>query len=413
MSIEENKAQILKVVDSDGNETGDFYVVIDTGGVKFVFKPTQSYEETLEIYKDVIEVEETDSTEIDFEKRFIDDDLMVYWGEIDQYTDTTEDVINSIKTASANEIWWKNESFRNAYVDIWENSHEDGVFDSDKFLADLRASNTIAAAFGEEGVTKETFNRSIDERLDPDQFILDDTFAKTMVYETAIAGLGPDGADIVNDNADLKRTLDLLAFKYNSGHFGKVGGDEAKAHLSVQITALIDPSSRLENGGYYELESDVANSINGIEIPTTTKKESEVEEILNQWVPSSQHGSFDIASEAAKLRRNPLYKTELIEKAKNAKFAQYSMYDKDIDWNTIKAQGVNLISNAWGVTPKDDDPILHEVLTLNDTNKANAYLRAEGLKVGNEKVKNDYAKAVAQAYGDDIIRTPGFTEGRY
>jgi len=89
------------------------------------------------------------------------------------------------------------------------------------------------------------------------------------------------------------------------------------------------------------------------------------------------------------------------------------MYDKDIDWNTIKAQGVNLISNAWGVTPKDDDPILHEVLTLNDTNKANAYLRAEGLKVGNEKVQNDYAKAVAQAYGDDIIRTPGFTEGRY
>ena len=134
--MEENKAQILKVVDADGNETGDFYVIVDTGGVKFVFKPTQTYEETLEIYKDVIEVEETDSTELDFEKRFIDDDLMVYWGDIDQYTDTTEDVINSIKTASANESWWKNENFRNAYVDIWENNYDDvtDVFNSDQLF---------------------------------------------------------------------------------------------------------------------------------------------------------------------------------------------------------------------------------------------------------------------------------------
>lgn len=410
--MEENKAQILKVVDADGNETGDFYVIVDTGGVKFVFKPTQSYEETLEIYKDVIEVEETDSTEVDFEKRFIDDDLMVYWGDIDQYTDTTEDVINSIKTASANESWWKNENFRNAYVDIWENNYDDGVFDSDQFLADLRNSSAIAAAFGEEGITKATWNRSIDERLNPDQFILDDTFAKTMVYETAIAGLGPDGADIVNDNKDLKRTLDLLAFKYNSGHFGEVGSDNAKAHLSVQITALIDPSSRKENGGYYELESDVANSIDGIEIPTTTRKQSEIQEILDQWVPKNQHSTFNVADEAAKLRRNPLYKTEFVEKAKDAKFAQYPMYDRNVDWTTVLNRGIALVENAWGTTPKDGDPILHEVLTLNDTNKANAYLKAEGLKIGNEKVSNDYAKAVAQAYGDDIIRTPGYVEGR-
>ena len=66
--MEENVPQIIKIVDTDGNETGDFYVVVDTGGVKFVFKPTQSYEETLEIYKDVIEVTEEDSTEVDFEK---------------------------------------------------------------------------------------------------------------------------------------------------------------------------------------------------------------------------------------------------------------------------------------------------------------------------------------------------------
>ena len=413
--MEENIPQIIKVIDADGNETGDFYVIIDTGGVKFVFKPTQSYEETLEIYKDVIEIEETSSTEIDFEKRFIDDDLMVYWGDIDQYTDTTEDIVNSIKTASANETWWKNENFRNAYVDIWENNYDDitGDFNSEQFLYDLRNSSAIGAAFGEDGITKASWNRSIDERLNPEQFLLDRDFAQTMVYETAIAALGPDGADIVNNNPNLKAALDLLAFKYNNGHFGNVGDDQAKALLSVQITALTDPSSRKENGGYYTLEDDVSNAIDGVDIPTTTKKESEVEEILNTWVPSSQHGAFDIAEEAAKLRRNPLYKTELIEKAKNARYSQYSMYDRDVEWSTIKATGVNLINNAWGYVPKDDDPILHEVLLLNDTNKANEYLRAEGLKVGNEKVMNDYAKAVSGAYGDNIIRTPGFTEGRY
>ena len=60
--MEENKPQIIKIVDENGEWTNDFYVVVDTGGVKFVFEPTQSYEETLEIYKDVIEIEETDST---------------------------------------------------------------------------------------------------------------------------------------------------------------------------------------------------------------------------------------------------------------------------------------------------------------------------------------------------------------
>ena len=411
--MEENVPQIIKIVDTDGNETGDFYVVVDTGGVKFVFKPTQSYEETLEIYKDVIEVTEADSTEVDFEKRFIDDDLLVYWGDIDQYTDTVQDVVNSIKTATANESWWQNENFRNAYVDIWENNYEDGVFNSDRFLADLRNSSAIAAAFGEDGTTKETWNRSIDERLDPEQFILDNTFAQTMVYETAIAALGPNGADIVNSNENVKKTLDLLAYKYNNGHFGQVGSEDAKALLSLQITALTDPSSRKENGGYYTLMDDVAASIDGVDIPVTTKKESEIQEILDEWVPEHLHGNFNLADEAAKLRKNPLYKTEFKEKAKNARFAEYSMYDKDIDWKTIEARGVALVESAWGIVPQSDNAILKEVIKMNDSNKANEYLRTEGLKVGNEKVKNDYAKAVAQAYGDNIIRTPGFTEGRY
>jgi len=142
------------------------------------------------------------------------------------------------------------------------------------------------------------------------------------------------------------------------------------------------------------------------------KKENEIQEILDEWVPEHLHGNFNLADEAAKLRKNPLYKTEFKEKAKNARFAEYSMYDKDIDWKTIKARGVSLVESAWGIVPESDNPVLREVIKMNDTNKANEYLRTEGLRVGNEKVKNDYAKAVAQAYGDNIVRSAGFTEGR-
>ena len=253
--MEENKPQIIKIVDENGEWTNDFYVVVDTGGVKFVFEPTQSYEETLEIYKDVIEIEETDSTELDFERRFIDDDLYVYWGELDQYTDTTQDVINNIKTASANETWWQNEEFRDAYVDIWENNYDSvkDEFDSDGFLTDLRNSSAIGAAFGEDGVTKETWNRSVDERLDPEQYGLDSELATSVVMATAINALGSTGAQIINESPNLKNALNLLAYKLNAGHFGVVGSDSAKSALAIQIEALVDPSSRAENGGYYTI----------------------------------------------------------------------------------------------------------------------------------------------------------------
>ena len=167
-----------------------------------------------------------------------------------------------------------------------------------------------------------------------------------------------------------------------------------------------------QGAGYLMLKRFCQSSIDGVDIPVTTKKESEIQEILDEWVPEHLHGNFNLADEAAKLRKNPLYKTEFKEKAKNARFAEYSMYDKDIDWKTIEARGVALVESSWGIVPKSDNPILKEVIKMNDTNKANEYLRTEGLKVGNEKVKNDYAKAVAQAYGDNIVRSAGFTEGR-
>ena len=413
--MEENKPQIIKIVDENGEWTNDFYVVVDTGGVKFVFEPTQSYEETLEIYKDVIEIEETDSTELDFERRFIDDDLYVYWGEIDQYTDTTQDVINSIKTASANETWWQNEEFRNAYVDIWENNYDSvkDEFDSDGFLTDLRNSSAIGAAFGEDGVTKETWNRSVDERLDPEQYGLDSELATSVVMATAINALGSTGAQIINESPNLKNALNLLAYKLNAGHFGVVGSDSAKSALAIQIEALVDPSSRAENGGYYTLNDELAKAIDGMDIPTTDKKQSEVQDILDKYAPAHLHDLFDVGDLAAKVRRNPLYIKEVEDMAKNARFSEYGMYDKDIEWAVIEGKAISLIENAWGITPQSGDSVLIDVIKMNDTNKANKYLRTKGLEIGNPKVTKDYKTAVGQAYGDDIVRVQGSLEGRY
>ena len=79
----------------------------------------------------------------------------------------------------------------------------------------------------------------------------------------------------------------------------------------------------------------------------------------------------------------------------------------------IEGKAISLIENAWGITPQSGDSVLIDVIKMNDTNKANKYLRTKGLEIGNEKVTKDYKTAVGQAYGDDIVRVQGSLEGRY
>ena len=105
-----------------------------------------------------------------------------------------------------------------------------------------------------------------------------------------------------------------------------------------------------------------------MDIPTTDKKQSEVQDILDKYAPAHLHDLFDVGDLAAKVRRNPLYIKEVEDMAKNARFSDYGMYDKDIEWAVIEGKAISLIENAWGITPQSGDSVLIDVIKMNDTN---------------------------------------------
>ena len=397
--------------------TNKYYIRVDRGGVSFFFDPgDMSIEELIQkttgqedpqILKQIENDSTEDISEYDFEKQFVDDDLLVYVGEYDALSETWTDILDSVKNISERETWWGDKEFRDEYVRIYElNLNEDGVLESrEEFFADLRASETIAANLG---TKKSFFNRAIDERLDPEQYGQDLETQIGAVKAAAMAA-GVSVEDLTN-NKPLADALKLIASNLNNDQYGNPNTKAAVTKATQQVVALVDPAFRAVNGGIYNLDEDIAQVSNGITGISITTKHDEVEELLQNWLPQNMWGDIDIAKEASKLRMNPNYKYELEEKLKEKRFANYGMYDKNISWLTILNNKKGAIKTAWGIDVKWDNPVLDEIIKMNDTTKENEYLRGKGMELGIDKVKNDFALAQAGAYGSDIVKSQSFLE---
>ena len=97
---------------------------------------------------------------------------------------------------------------------------------------------------------------------------------------------------------------------------------------------------------------------------------------------------------------------------KKSRFADYDMYDEDVNWNVILAGKKQLYKSIMGSEPKEDDPALDAIIRMNDTGKATSYLREIGLEQGNQTVMADRDKAAMAAFGDGTIRSQAYVENR-
>ena len=102
---------------------------------------------------------------------------------------------------------------------------------------------------------------------------------------------------------------------------------------------------------------------------------------------------------------------ELIDIFQEKRYANYSMYDKEIPWENIVSNKLQAVKNVWGIDVEWDNPILDELIRMNDTTKENQYLREQGLKTGISKVIDDLALSEVGAYGEGIVQGQAFTEG--
>ena len=134
----------------------------------------------------------------------------------------------------------------------------------------------------------------------------------------------------------------------------------------------------------------------------STDQEKEAQDLLNTYLPDHLHGEYDVATITGNMRNNAQYKNRFIEELKDKRFAFYDMYDRDVNWSSIISAKQTLATNVLGVNLDTSDPLLDELVKMNDYSKESQRLREYGLQTGNQKVKNDLASAMFNTFGSGL-----------
>jgi hypothetical protein len=211
---------------------------------------------------------------------------------------------------------------------------------------------------------------------------------------------------------------------YINGLVGKSGGDipplgvEYLADLMTkgimsqqevirQVSGVTDDYSPYKD----TVNSGLLDAIAGKGTKTNAGMDG-VQELLNKYLPSYLHDTFDKAAEAGKIRNDPNYQSVFEDTLKDQRFALYPMYDKNVNWNFIVASKKQVAKNVLGVELKENDPALDSIIRMNDTSKEQEYLRNIGLERDYQKTKNDLQKAMMGAFGSGVVSSTAYVEGR-
>lgn len=189
--------------------------------------------------------------------------------------------------------------------------------------------------------------------------------------------------------------LNYLADQTRRGYFTQ---DEAQ----IQIQAIFDPALNIT------MDIGLINALEGQSIKTTTAKETEVQNLLDMYLPKHLQGEFTVSEIAGEMRKNSLYKDIFINKLKDTRFQFYGQYDRDIAWQTIVNAKKENASAVMGVNLKDNDPLLDQLITTNDYAKETELMRQVGLDRGYQKVKNDLTNAMMSTFGNGVVTSRSY-----
>lgn len=192
-----------------------------------------------------------------------------------------------------------------------------------------------------------------------------------------------------------KTALNYLADQTRRGYFTQL-------EATRQIQGIFDPTAGIT------MDIGLINALEGQSIKTTTAKETEVQDLLDTYVPKHLQGEFIVSEEAGKMRSNSLYKDIFINKLKDTRFQFYGQYDRDIAWQTIVNAKKENASAVMGVNLKDDDPLLDQLITTNDYAKETELMRQVGLDRGYQKVKNDLTNAMMSTFGNGVVTSRSY-----
>jgi hypothetical protein len=235
-------------------------------------------------------------------------------------------------------------------------------------------------------VTQAQIDAERTEFTDPEQFDKDLITYTDLYNRTAKAQYGSEIP---------KTALNYLADQTRRGYF-------TQQEAITQIQGVFDPAAGIT------MDIGLINALEGQSIKTTTAKETEVQNLLDMYVPKHLQGEFTVSEEAGKMRNNSLYKDIFTNKLKDLRFQFYGQYDRDIAWQTIVNAKKENASAVMGVNLKDDDPLLDQLITTNDYAKETELMRQVGLDRGYQKVKNDLTNAMMATFGNGVVTSRSY-----
>jgi len=173
-----------------------------------------------------------------------------------------------------------------------------------------------------------------------------------------------------------------------------------------QINAATDDYSP------YNIDTGLLGVLEGKSVTKISTGEDLAQQLMDKYLPSSQHGTINIQEEGGKLRNIGNYQAQFISDLKAKRFATYQMYDENIPWENILIAKKQAIKNIWGVDISVNDDVLDTIIRMNDTAKENGYLRQEGLNRNIPKVVSELNTAMMSQLGTGIIESQQYVEGR-
>jgi hypothetical protein len=235
-------------------------------------------------------------------------------------------------------------------------------------------------------VTQAQIDKERQEFTDPEQFEKNLTLYTDLYNRTAKKYYGSElPPDVVAYLADQTRR----------GYF-------TQQEAITQMSGIFDPYAKVT------LDTGLLNVLEGKTVAFTTDKQTEVQDLLDKYLPKSFHGDYNIAEIAGNIRNNSLYKDKFINELKDKRFAAYNMYDRNLEWASIVNSKKTNASATMGVNLKDDDPLLMQLITTNDYGKEQELMRSAGLERGYQKVKNDLTKAMIGSFGSGVVESRSF-----
>ncbi len=172
-------------------------------------------------------------------------------------------------------------------------------------------------------------------------------------------------------------------------------GTWSEAYLSEQIGVLTGLP------GAVDLDAEMSTWMtdNSISVTEPILFQTDVKSAFDRWLgPQFAPSEGQLREWSAKLRANPQAAgDELTEHLRTQRLALFPKYEDDsLTYEDIASPWRSFMSQSWGQTVDETDPVFTQLIQMNDAVEGGKLLRKEGISRGVESVQTDVRQSIGR-----------------